>query len=260
MLYLDQRDTYINSVLDKYKTNGLTVFLSPTVAYIINPIKAIVSTWAGGQLKAIELSGSFAKGTATALSTDADLFISLKSDTTQSLKDIYKMLYNRMKANGYSVREQNVSIGVTVNNFKVDLVPAVHRGGLTRDHSLYRRKADTWTQTNIYKHIDLVKNSKRLDEIRALKIWRTLNGLDFPSFYLELTVIEALKGHGFNKPGQNLLTVLDYIANKFTYARVVDPSNTNNIISDELTAGEKQTIANLAKNTRQKQYMKDIIW
>jgi hypothetical protein len=38
------------------------------------------------------------------------------------------------------------------------------------------------------------RNSGRVNEIRALKVWRQCHNLDFPSFYLELTLIDALWG------------------------------------------------------------------
>jgi hypothetical protein len=136
-------------------------------------------------------SGSFAKGTANHSGTDIDLFISLKSDTTSTLKEIYSSLFNKVNAKGYAPKQQNVSINIRVGNYDVDLVPAKHQGGNSEDHSLYRRRADTWTQTNVVKHIAAVRNTGRISESRILKLWRTQKQLDFPSFYLELAVIEG---------------------------------------------------------------------
>jgi len=39
-----------------------------------------------------------------------------------------------------------------------------------------------------------VSNSGRTDKFRILKRWRTLAGLNFPIFDLELAVLQALKG------------------------------------------------------------------
>ena len=76
----------------------------------------------------------------------------------------------------------------------MDLVPGKLQQGSTTYHSLWRRKAQTWTQTNIGLHVSTVRNSGRVNEIRLMKIWRQCHGLDFPSFYLELAVIRALAG------------------------------------------------------------------
>ena len=81
-----------------------------------------------------------------------------------------------------------------MNGFKVDLVPGKLQNALTVDHSLYRRKADTWTKTNVATHIQYVRSGGQLDETRVLKLWRNQKGLDFPSFYLEMALIEALRG------------------------------------------------------------------
>jgi hypothetical protein len=65
----------------------------------------------------------------------------------------------------------------------------------------------------------------------------------FSVFYLELTVINALP-LGFS-PGAlsgNVWKVLEYLRDKFPNARVVDPANTNNVISDDLTVTEKAKV------------------
>jgi hypothetical protein len=75
------------------------------------------------------------------------------------------------------------------------LVPVKQQDIFSGDHSLYRRKADTLTKTNVAKHIRHVQQGGRINETRILKLWRNQKGLDFPSFHLELTVINSLSGH-----------------------------------------------------------------
>lgn len=189
---------------------------------------------------------SFAKGTANRSGTDIDLFISLASQTTNTLKEIYESLYDRMKAKGYTPKRQNVSINVRVNGYDVDLVPAKRQDNYSDDHSLYRRKADTWTKTNVTKHITYVIRGGRLRETRIMKLWRNQKGLDFPSFYLEMTVIDALVGQPAGALGDNVLQVFKYLRDKFPNARVVDPANTNNVISDDLSAAERAKVKTAA--------------
>ena len=78
-------------------------------------------------------------------------------------------------------------------------------------------------------------------EIRIIKLWRDQKGLDFPSFYLELTVIKALVGAG-GTVSQRVWKVFQYLRDTFPTARFVDPANTNNIVSDDLTAAERSKI------------------
>lgn len=171
-------------------------------------IQPMIKEWAGSFLVAISPSGSFAKGTANRSGTDLDLFISLAQSTPETLKQIYESLLQTLTAQGYSPRRQNVSINVSVNGYSVDIVPAKRQDTYSDDHSLYRRKADTWTKTNVTKHINYIQQARRLSEIRIVKLWRNQKGLDFPSFYLELTVINALSGQ-YGVLSENVLKVFD---------------------------------------------------
>lgn len=251
-------DEYVLSIVNKYKVANSVDF--GTQLLVINPLKKFINSWAGTYLNEIKLSGSRAKGTAINLSSDLDLFISLKSYTPGTLKEIYNLLYNDVVSQGIKARKQNVSIGLDYMGHKIDLVPARNHIGNTNFHSLYRSKADSWTQTNVSNHINLVKNSGRTIEIIALKSWRKLHGLDFPSIYLELTVLEALYGKNKNQPANNFLTVLEYLSYGFVDKKVIDPSNSNNIISEDLFEYEKQAIASKAKESRSQQYWRSIIW
>ncbi len=251
-------DEYLQSLLTKYRvTTG-----QGSPAYNAgNAVYPIIQKWADTQLREVRFSGSNAKGTAIHGRTDVDLFISLKSDTRQTLKELFDMLFNRMRNNGYpGAQKQNVSIHINHNGIDIDLVPAVHYGDSSEDHWLYVNKANRErTKTNVNTHIELVRNSGRVQEIILAKIWRKNHGLDFPSFYLELAVIEALK---YKRSGiaDHFLAVLDYLSNGFSSARFVDPANTANIISDDLTDAEKRAIALKAGESRRQQSWGSIVW
>lgn len=236
-------DLYLQNILTREAVD--TGPYSPVrgVQTTLNPI---IQQWAGNMLSGISPSGSFAKGTANKSGTDIDLFISLSSNTNQTLKEIYESLFARMSGVGYTPKRQNVSINVTVNGYRVDLVPAKRQDSYSEDHSLYRRRADSWTKTNITKHISHVRLGGRINETRVLKLWRNQKDLDFPSFYLELTIINALTGQ-YGGLSTNVWKVFEYLRDSFENGRVVDPANTNNIISDDLTAAEKSKIKAAAK-------------
>lgn len=147
-----------------------------------------------------------------------------------------------MKANGYVPTRQNVSINVRANGYSVDLVPGKRQGVAGNDHSLYRRRAGTWTKTNAITHISHVIRASRQDESRIIKLWRDQQKIDFPSFYLELTVIDALPRQYPETLEGNVWRVFQYLRDRFAIARVVDPANTNNIVSTDLSATEKSKI------------------
>lgn len=251
-------DEYILSIIKKYNITG--DIDNSTRILAIEPLVSIIKGWAGQQLLNINLSGSRAKGTAISLSSDLDLFISLKADTSNTLREIYSSLYDVMNSRKIDVRKQNVSLGINYKGYKIDLVPAKKQSGNTNDHSLYRSKVDSWTQTNINTHISLVRNSGRISEIIALKTWRKLHKLEFPSIYLELTVLDALYNKNKNQPAKNFLTVLEYLRDSFVDRKIIDPANTNNTISDDLYKYEKEAISQKAKESLNEQSWSNIIW
>jgi Nucleotidyltransferase domain len=228
-------DAYLQNILNREAVD--TGLYSP-VRGVQGTLRPIIQEWAGTMLSDVSPSGSFAKGTANRSGTDIDLFISLSQNTPETLKQIYDKLFSRMTEKGYSPKRQNVSINVKVNGYDVDLVPARRQDGYGQDHSLFRRKADTWTKTNVAAHIRHVSQSGRTQEARIVKLWRNQKGLDFPSFYLELTVIDALSGSRASL-SENVWKVFQYLRDNFSNARVVDPANTNNVISDDLTVAER---------------------
>lgn len=252
-----EQDSYVLSVVSKYK-------LSDTIDYytqsnIIDPLSRLIHAWAGQYLVDIKLSGSRAKGDAISLSSDLDLFISLSSTTPYDLKYIYYNLCDYIQQNKIQIRKQNVSIGVTYQNRKIDLVPARRQDVHGNYHSLYKRKQDSWMQTNIDLHINNVRRSSRITEITALKIWKELHNLEFPSIYLETYALETLSGKNRYDYANNFADLLRDLATNFQTTRVVDPANTNNVLSDDLTEKEKEKIAwqaafDLKKNWNQ------VIW
>lgn len=218
----------------------------------------IIQEWAGAYLSAVHPSGSFAKGTANKSGTDIDLFISVSELVKKPMREIYNLLAVTLAAKGYQPRRQNVSINVRVNGFSVDLVPARRQDSYSEDHTLYRRKADTWTKTNVATHIRQIQRSGCIQEIRVLKLWRDQKGLDFPSFYLELTTANALASTTGGL-SDRVWKALHYLRDSFPAARVVDPANTNNVISDDLTANERGRVRAAAAAALQARHWNEIV-
>jgi|SRR5579872_3246327 len=231
-------DAYLQSILTREAVD--TSIFSP-VRNVQNVLYPLIGQWAGIHLISVSPSGSFAKGTANKSGTDIDLFISLSPQTTEALKEIYSKLFNYMGYHKYTPKRQNVSINIRVLGHSVDLVPAKRQDNYSNDHSLYRRRADSWTKTNVMKHISHVSLSGLVGEIRIIKLWRDQKRLDFPSFYLELSVIKALAGNR-GSLSENVWESLKYFRDNFMNTIVVDPANSNNIISGELTALERAKV------------------
>lgn len=237
-------DQYLRNILAREQVD--TSVFSPvrTVATTLAPM---LNRWGNGYLLGIEPSGSFAKGTANRSSTDIDFFLTLSSNTPDTLAQIRSSLGNCLTQHGYQYRDQNVSLGINASGYRVDLVPGKRQSQYGGDHSLFRKKANTWTKTNIRTHITTVLGSGRTEEIRVLKLWRFQKGFEFPSIYLELATIEALRGQPRGRLSDNIATALRHFESSLTTKRIVDPANTNNVISDDLSASDKLKVATAAK-------------
>lgn len=230
----------------------------------LTAVEQTLRSWAGPYLLELKAAGSFAKGTAVAGSSDIDIFVSLSqgclSGGTPTLALVYSSLTSALTNAGHQVRLQNVSQRIQVSGFNIDVVPGVKQAGNTTDHSLYKRKSGTWRQTNIDTHINTIASSGRISEIRAIKIWRNLRSIDISSFYLELVVLRALSGRVTGNTAENVWEVLRFLAEDFETASILDPANTNNVISEELTAAEKTRIASLAFQSRTQPNWSTVIW
>jgi hypothetical protein len=250
-------DQYLETILNR---EAVPTGVGSPLWGVQRTLEPMIREWANGRLLNLHASGSFMKGTANLSGTDIDLFISLSENTIESLSEIHQKLLNRLRERGYTPRPQNVSINVKALGYSVDLVPAKRQNAYGDDHSLYRRKADSWTKTNVLTHIQHVAASGRAREIRIIKLWRDQRSLDFPSFYLELTVLAALAAQpSWISLSQNVQTVFEYLQDSFPNARVMDPANTNNVISDDLTQGEKHKISAAAKAAREAPYWENIV-
>ncbi len=180
-------------------------------------------------VKSVSLAGSHAKGT-DLRDSDVDIFIQLAPDTPASLKEIQRSLAEHLIPYGATLR--NVSVRVTYDRMSIDLVPA-------RGNMLWQARFNTWLKTDIDKQIRYVRDSGFIDEILALKIWRRRHALKFPSFLMELAVIHA-------RP-KTFRDVLHFLATDFPTARLIDPGNSNNVVSDLLTEVERLHIARRAR-------------
>lgn len=250
-------DAYLQQILVREAVD--TGIFSP-VRGVQTTVEPVIREWANRFLIGVTPSGSFAKGTANKTGTDIDLFISLSPDTQETLREVYDSLFKRLGETGYAPTRQNVSIKVRVGAYDVDLVPAKRQDYMSDDHSLYRRRADTWTKTNILTHIAHIQSAGWLSETRIIKLWRDQKGLDFPSFYLELAVIRALAPQIY-KTGvaADVWKVLLYLATNFAAARFQDPANTNNVISDDLSAAERGRIKAAAARALQAKSWNEIV-
>jgi len=255
---------YFCQILKKYEARDLSGH-----ALAILKLKSILKEWAGVHFIEIIEAGSRKKKTAISLASDLDLMVSLKINTSLyngGLKGVYESLYSYLSSRYQSVRKQSVSVRLNINGLEIDVTPAQRQGLLHSFHSIYLSNSGTWQKTNVKRHVFEVLQSKRMNEIKLLKIWRELHQLDFPSIYLEYLLIKKMS---FGTPGSlgilpsNFLNILDLLSKDISnplFDRIVDPGNSNNILSDLLSNAQKNQIKTQAKQSLQQNRWENIIW
>ncbi|MBR1946124.1 MAG: nucleotidyltransferase domain-containing protein [Alphaproteobacteria bacterium] len=249
------------------KTSNYSVMLGDEVKRFFYPS---ISQWANDYLNEFFIAGSSAKGVAIKGKSDVDLFVSIKSSCTVSLKDIYISLFNKLnelgKEQDFSVHQQNVSIGIKGLKYEnrqidIDIVPAKQQEINSNFHSLYKSKQNTWTQTNVKGHIKHIQDSGRQNFIKLIKIWRDCHQLDFPSMNIELSVLKALYGCNHDMDlEKGFVKIMDYFIGSFSIDNLIDPFNSANVISNDMTQYEKQKVIKQAQKFFDAKDWKEVIW
>jgi hypothetical protein len=250
-------DEYIRSIISKHnlpagkdiKTNKALEGLTP-----------LIRRWAGNVLTNIRPIGSYAKGTGVTGSSEIDLLVSLDVHTCGTLKDLSDNLFSYLQSNNFYPQRLQYSIRLIFLNTSVELFLSRSPAAGNTNDVLYNSKTNTCLETKTQNHTDLILKSNRVEEIQAVKIWRNLASLKFPTVYLELTVLNALFNRKKNRLEKNFLNVMDYLMDGFLEDAVVDPANPKNIISDLLTDEEKKAVTAAAQIARNRADWSSIIW
>jgi hypothetical protein len=249
-------DQYAASIVEKYRIVPDTGSPSHHAADDLIPM---LKQWGKQYLLGITLSGAYAKNTAISLSAQVDILIALSPVPGMEMKKIFWGLFEFLTDHDLRPRTRNVCIELEQKGLRMHLIPAYRDGG-TAGNVLFNKKSGSVIHTDVAQHVHLVVNSGRQQEICALKIWRERAGLDFPSFFLELTVLHALASERFGQLADNVHAVFQYLAGRFEKTDVRDPANSDNIVSDDLSANEKKAVAKAARKALEDESWKKTIW
>ncbi len=199
------------------------------------------------------LNGSVKKGTAI-VGSDIDVVVKFNKNagTIENIRSITEDYltekFNDKKLS--NVRNQNHSIGLffELNGEikRIDVVPMREIENGKGDTFLYSSTDATIIKTNSKKQSKVLNfTAKQKKIIKLLKNWKIENQIDIPSVLVEHIVNRAFNEIYVPKRlDKALLIVIEYLANKITTIRIVDPANTNNIISDSLSYNQKEAIQN----------------
>jgi hypothetical protein len=205
-------------------------------------------------------SGAFEKGTANASGRQIDFLASFAPTTTETVGSLYGQMFGALDKLGYEPKRRDVSIAVTLKNVALDIIPARREAMITDVHEVWLPRLQRVVKTNLTQHILDTQSSGRREEIRVLKIWRDQQGLDFPSLYLELSVIAALKKRPQAALAENVWAVFGYFESLFPARSVLDPVNAINIVSDLLDPAGKEAIRKAAQYARAGRAWSEIVW
>jgi hypothetical protein len=247
-------EEYAASVVEKYRVVPDAGSGAHRAAEKVMPL---LKQWGKQHLLGITLSGAYAKNTAITLGSQADVLVTLSAVSGMEMKSVFWSLFEFLTDHDLRPSTRNVSIQLESKGMGVDVVPACREGSGV---ALFNKRTGGTVVTDVAQHVHLVANSGRQQEICAVKIWRERNELDFPSLYLEMTVLRALEGERFGQLADNVLVVLRYLANRFEKAAVRDPANGENFLSADLSAAEKKEIAKAARDALYGENWKRIVW
>ncbi len=166
------------------------------------------------------------------------------------MREVYESLHGALEREGLGPVRRPVALGLLLEGATIDIIPAKRESIGNDIHEIYSSRRETGMKTNLTHHVLDTVESGRRDEIRILKLWRDQHGLEFPSFYLELATIAALRKRPFGELSNNVWHALGYFAQLFVARGTLDPANANNVVSDELTTAEKLAIARVAAAIR----------
>lgn len=243
---------YLNQSLDYFKDDN-TLLLNKA-----EQVKNILHQNFKDDLAVIpKFHGSIVKGTSI-YGSDIDILLQFKKDFG-TLADVYyyvsDFIFDEFKdAKLEGIREQKHSIGmefkIKEEIKRIDIVPSRQTGNKNDDSFLFVNNTGffekpTYKKTNSLKQLESLAFSSREKRIvKLLKVWKTENNLKIKSIHLEWLAKKAFQQKSLpNNIDRALADVICFIATNIEYIRIVDPANSNNIISDTLTIQQKGTIS-----------------
>lgn len=239
---------YLRRTLQSHTSPNLDIFATAE-----NLVKGMNRTFSHELLTAPSMSGSVVKGTSI---NGSDIDIQLKfRNESGTLPELYDRVYTHLegleqKEGLINVRRQRHSIGLSYHfpdqDYRIDVIP--HRSSnngkgdsyLLVNRGIFRKPTVRKLNPNKQSRA-LCLTNKEKEMVRLLKIWKKTERLPIKSIYIELLVKRAFREiHISRNIDSVLLDILGYIAKNITSLRIVDPVNTNNIISNTLSCEEKE--------------------
>jgi hypothetical protein len=189
---------------------------------------------------------------------DLDVVAYWPADCGYRLRDIYEGV-GKILEKEWRIKPKTVAWEIPFEGgFHVDVVPGRALDSSFVDANLYSRDNDSSLKTSLKTHIHTIRDSGRRDAIRLMKYWGIRAGVPLKTFVLELMTIEGCRGKSADALEPQLFGALQYLRDNIETARVVDPANSNNVLSDAITATDKAAVKRAAQAALSATYWSEV--
>lgn len=238
---------YLADILSREVVDHRTAWELDTIAA---KIEQLCTAWGGQHILEVIPGGGYEKSMANRSGICTDFVVWIHTHSGRRIPEVYESMFSTFERLGLKPIRRNVTIALRVGTIAVDILPAKRLSMISDIHEIYSARRAQAITTNLHQHVLDSHEAQRQGEIRILKLWRDQNGLDFPSFYLELATNAALRRRSVGALADNVWTTLGFLERLLVPRAMLDPANAANVVSDELTGAQKRSIALAAASAR----------
>jgi hypothetical protein len=213
-------------------------------------IAALCHAWGSRDIVDVTPGGGFEKSMANRSGVSLDYVVWIHARADRRIPELYESMFSAFQRLGLAPVRRNVTLALNLGTMVVDLLPAKRLSMISDIHEIYSTRRGIALTTNLHQHVLDSHDAGWQEEVRVLKLWRDQNGLDFPSYYLELATQAALRRRPAGALADNVWAALGFFERLLVPRAMLDPANAANVVSDELTAAQKRSIALAAAAAR----------
>jgi hypothetical protein len=248
--------TYLEEMLESQRVDGA---IEDALRARRAAVEQILGGWPDGEPR-FYYGGSFGKRTMIAAHFDLDVVVYFPPHTNDPPRALYAAVERRLRDAGHTPVRHNVSLRLRYTpGWHVDVVPGRALDDTYRYADLYAAEVDATRQTSLKVHIELARSGDR-DTLKVLKLWRWRNAVPVGSFILELAAARALRDSDGATLEDRVERVLRFLADEYVDARLVDPANSNNVVSDDVHFLQKSPVADAARAALDAGRWERIVW
>lgn len=206
-------------------------------------------------------AGSYAKGTMIQAGYDLDIVLNWSYNFHFSPQNLYNEVGIVLQRKGRYPRPKKVGWEIPFPGyFHIDVIPGKQILNQQNLAYLYNSEIGGRFRSSVKLQVNHVKKANRQEIIKLMKLWKIRKDVPIKTFILETMVIDACRGLDRLQLEPQLNHAFEFISENILRIRIVDPSNSQNIISSDLTENDKNRIKNLADEALQARSWPSVIY